>query len=84
MSSPPQPAGCVTATPLLSPLSKNMLSHFLNPACGATDPKEAANAVTGFNSKEHRCTIIVKKTLKDYLKVYVFALPISIRFYGLE
>ena len=29
--SPPQPAGCVTATPLLLLLSQNLLRHFVNP-----------------------------------------------------
>jgi hypothetical protein len=55
---PPQPAGCVTATPLLLLLSKNMLSHFLNPDFIGTEPKEAANAVTGENSNNYLENII--------------------------
>ena len=51
LSPPPQPAGCVTATPLLLLLSKNKLSHFLNTDFVDTESKEAAYAVTGENSK---------------------------------
>ena len=47
--SPPQPAGCVTATPLLLLLFENLLRHFQNSASGGTEPKEAAYAVTGLN-----------------------------------
>ena len=39
------------ATPLLLLLSKNRLSHFLNHACGVTEPKEAAYAVTSIEPK---------------------------------
>ena len=48
--SPPQPAGCVTATPLLLLLLKNLLRHFFNPDSVGTEPKEAAYAITGDKS----------------------------------
>ncbi len=57
--SPPQPAGCVTATPLFSPLSKNKLSHFLNSDFVGTKPKKAAYAVTGFKSNQNAQTKIL-------------------------
>jgi hypothetical protein len=52
--SPPQPAGCVTATPLLLLLSQNLLRHFVNSSSVGTEPKEAAYAITGGNAdKRH-------------------------------
>jgi hypothetical protein len=49
-SSPPQPAGCVTATPLLLLLSQNLLRHFVNSSSVGTEPKEASYAITGGNT----------------------------------
>ena len=48
--SPPQPAGCVTATPLLLLLFENLLRHFQNTDSVGTEPKEAAYAITGENA----------------------------------
>ena len=52
--SPPQPAGCVTATPLLLLLSQNLLRHFVNSSSVGTEPKEAAYAITGDKSTDFR------------------------------
>jgi len=35
-------------------LSKNLLTHFLNPAYGVTEPKDAPYAVTGENARQGR------------------------------
>ena len=56
---PPQPAGCVTGTPLLSLFSKNMLSHFLNSDFVGTKPKDAANPVTGLTASNNSLTPIL-------------------------
>jgi hypothetical protein len=56
---PPQPAGCVTGTPLLSLFSKNMLPHFLNSDFVGTKPKEAANPFTGVTSSNNSLTQIL-------------------------
>jgi len=52
-ASPPQPAGCVTATPLLLLLFENLLRHFQNSSSVGTEPKEAAYAITGDKSIEY-------------------------------
>jgi hypothetical protein len=44
--SPPQPAGCFRL------FQKHITTHFLNLARGGTESKEAAYAVTVFNSKK--------------------------------
>jgi len=62
---PPQPAGCVTATPLLLLLSKNTLRFFLNPP-RRTKPKEAAYAVTVLNSIVS--SIILKNAFYNFIK----------------
>jgi len=51
-ASPPQPAGCVTATPLLLLLWYPDCIGITNPVSVGTEPKEAAYAITGDKSIE--------------------------------
>jgi hypothetical protein len=57
--SPPQPAGCVTATMLLLLLSKKYAAHFFEFRQAGTEPKEASFAVTVFNSKNDLKSILL-------------------------
>jgi hypothetical protein len=50
-SSPPQPAGCVTATPLLLLLWYPDCIGITNSSSVGTEPKEAAYAITGDNTE---------------------------------
>jgi hypothetical protein len=50
--SPPQPAACVTGTPLLLLLSKKYAKHFFEFRQAGTVAKEAAYPVTVFNSSQ--------------------------------
>jgi hypothetical protein len=53
--SPPQPAGCVTATPLLLLLWYPDCIGITNSSSVGTEPKEAAYAITGENAdKRHQ------------------------------
>jgi hypothetical protein len=51
-SSPPQPAGCVTATPLLLLLWYPDCIGITNSSSVGTEPKEAAYAITGGNTEK--------------------------------
>jgi hypothetical protein len=50
--------GCVTATPLLLILFKNLLRHFQNTDSVGTVPKEAAYAATGLNLDNGSMTLM--------------------------
>jgi len=51
--SPPQPAGCVTATLLFLLLCKIRCSHLCNTGSASTEPKKAAFAVTGERERQN-------------------------------
>jgi hypothetical protein len=44
---PPQPAGCAPCIGAAFASLKKYAAHFFNPAVGGTEPKKAANPVTG-------------------------------------
>ena len=59
--SPPQPAGCVTATPLHWLLSKKIsCAFFIESALRRTEPNEAAYAITGDFKGIHRKVIFIR------------------------
>jgi hypothetical protein len=68
LPSPPQPAGCVTATPLLLLLFENLLRHFQNTDSVGTEPKEAAYAITGENA-DNSPRKIINIELSDFGRI---------------
>ena len=69
--SPPQPAGCVTATPLLLLLSQNLLRHFVNPDKSGPNQKRRLMQLLVINQLSVDCVIKIQLLFYSLSLIYL-------------